>query len=413
MPVLALRCRVCEAEYALEGVGVCQVLLRPARSRLRPRAQRARVTRASIEAGPASLWRYADAAPGRAAAARRSPRASRRLFPAPRLARSSGWASSGSSSTPPTPRTRSRTVASRSRPSRPPSSGSRRSPAHRRATSRTRSPPARQPTATRAAVFCPAGPRAREARRDLGLRRDALRGRGSYDDVSRLTVELSFELDWGFVNAQLRSYYAEGSKTVAFEIAEQLGWRAPTAVSRRSARGRSIRSSTRASTSCSPSASSTATCRASSAARPRAAHRSPTPSRGASGSRRSCPTTVALSIAIGNPADGDLAVATARESGGAIYAVPEEEIAGNIAELARGTGVWGETAPAVTFGALKEAVARGELGPDDRVVSARQRRRAQDAGARQPTWSNRSRSAPTPTRSSIATPRALTAARLT
>src|SRR4029077_3443269 len=54
--------------------------------------------------------------------------------------------------------------------------------------------------------------------------------RGSYDDCSRLTVELSFELPWAFVNVGLRSYYAEGSKTVAYEIAEQLGWRAPAAI---------------------------------------------------------------------------------------------------------------------------------------------------------------------------------------
>ena len=80
------------------------------------------------------------------------------------------------------------------------------------------------------------------------------------------------------------------------------------------------------------------------------------------------PATVARSLAIGNPADGDLAVATARASGGAVYAVAEDEVATNIAQLARTTGVWGETAPAVTFGALKQAVARGELGPDDRVV---------------------------------------------
>jgi threonine synthase len=80
------------------------------------------------------------------------------------------------------------------------------------------------------------------------------------------------------------------------------------------------------------------------------------------------PNSIARSLAIGNPADGDLAAATARESGGAVYAVPESEIAGNIAEFAQATGVWGETAPATTFGALKQAVARGELGADDRVV---------------------------------------------
>jgi threonine synthase len=80
------------------------------------------------------------------------------------------------------------------------------------------------------------------------------------------------------------------------------------------------------------------------------------------------PKSVARSLAIGNPADGDLAAETARASGGAVYVTPESDIAGNIAELARATGVWGESAPATTFGALKEAVARGELGADDRVV---------------------------------------------
>jgi threonine synthase len=80
------------------------------------------------------------------------------------------------------------------------------------------------------------------------------------------------------------------------------------------------------------------------------------------------PHTVARSLAIGNPADGDLAVATARDSGGAIHVTPEADVAANIAQLAQSTGIWGETAPAVTFGALKQAVERGELGARDRVV---------------------------------------------
>jgi threonine synthase len=80
------------------------------------------------------------------------------------------------------------------------------------------------------------------------------------------------------------------------------------------------------------------------------------------------PRTIARSLAIGNPADGDLAVATARVSGGAVYATPEEDVAANIALLAQTTGIWGETAPGVTLGALREAVARGEVGADDRVV---------------------------------------------
>jgi threonine synthase len=80
------------------------------------------------------------------------------------------------------------------------------------------------------------------------------------------------------------------------------------------------------------------------------------------------PNTLAKSIAIGSPADGDLAVATARESGGTIHAVREDEIVENIALLAETTGVFGETAPAVTLGALRAAVRNGELGETDRVV---------------------------------------------
>ena len=80
------------------------------------------------------------------------------------------------------------------------------------------------------------------------------------------------------------------------------------------------------------------------------------------------PNTIAHSLAIGNPADGDLAIATARASGGAIYAVPEDEIGANMALLAETAGVFGETAAGVTVGALRAAVARGRDRRGDRVV---------------------------------------------
>ena len=170
------------------------------------------------------------------------------------------------------------------------------------------------------------------------------------------------------MNAQLRSYYAEGSKTVAFEIAEQLGWRLPTAVfapigsgalyskifqgfeellELALAEGDLTRLYGGQAEGCAPVADAFAS------------GGQVVPIR---------PATAALSIAIGNPADGNLAVETANVSGGAIYAVPEDEIVPNIGELARATGVFGETAPAVTFGALKRAVADGSIGADDRVV---------------------------------------------
>jgi len=221
---------------------------------------------------------------------------------------------------------------------------------------------------TQAAVFCPADlePEKLIATSVYGATLYAVEG--SYDDVSRLTVELSFELDWGFVNAQLRSYYTEGPKTIAFEIAEQLDWQLPTAVFAPIGsgalyskiyegfadlhdiglvEGEPPRLYGGQAEGCAPVAEAFAEGRL------------VTPTR---------PATVALSIAIGNPADGDLAVTTARNSGGEIYAVPEDEIAPNIAELARATGVWGGTAPAVAYGALKQALHRGSVGATDRVV---------------------------------------------
>jgi threonine synthase len=77
---------------------------------------------------------------------------------------------------------------------------------------------------------------------------------------------------------------------------------------------------------------------------------------------------VARSLAIGNPADGDFAVSTARRTGGTIHAVPEDEVGENMALLAATTGVFGETAAGVTLGALRAAVGAGEVSPEARVV---------------------------------------------
>jgi threonine synthase len=219
-----------------------------------------------------------------------------------------------------------------------------------------------------AVVFCPADlePEKLVATAVFGATIYAVQG--SYDDCSRLTVELSFELPWAFVNVGLRSYYAEGSKTVAFEIAEQFGWDAPDAVVAPIASGslyskiaegfdqlRRIglidasipRMFGAQAQGCSPVAVAFASGEKVVPVRPR---------------------TVARSLAIGNPADGDKAVVTARATEGAVYAIGEEEIGPNMATLAAHTGVFGETAAGVSLGALREAVERGELGREDRVV---------------------------------------------
>jgi threonine synthase len=192
--------------------------------------------------------------------------------------------------------------------------------------------------------------------------------RGSYDDCSRLAVELASELDWAFVNVNLRAYYAEGSKTLAFEIAEQLGWEFPAAVISPVAsgslftklwqgfeqlrrvglvEGRAPRLYGGQAQGCAPVWAAFAE------------RRKVTPIR---------PATSAQSLAIGAPADGDLAIATAHASGGAIHSVPEEEVGANMALLASTGGVFGETAAGVALGALRDAVAGGRIGDHDRVV---------------------------------------------
>jgi len=219
-----------------------------------------------------------------------------------------------------------------------------------------------------AAVFCPADLEHEKLLSAAVYGPTIYAVRGNYDHCSRLTVELSFELDWAFVNVSLRSYYAEGSKTLAYEVAEQLGWELPDVVVAPIASGAMFSKLAQGfhdvqrlglvdgpaprlhggqAEGCSPVAAAFA------------AGGRVTPVR---------PDTVARSLAIGNPADGDFAVDAARETGGAIHAVPEEDVVENIVLLAQTTGVFGETAPAVTLGALRQAVELGQVGPDDRVV---------------------------------------------
>ena len=219
-----------------------------------------------------------------------------------------------------------------------------------------------------AAVFCPADlePEKLVATAVYGATIYAIDG--TYDDCSRLTVELSFELPWAFVNVGLRSYYAEGSKTLAFEIAEQLGWELPDAVVAPIASGALFAKVGQGfgqlrrlgladgdaprliggqADGCSPVAAAFAEDRRVSPVRP---------------------ATVARSLAIGAPADGDRAVEAARTSGGAIHAVAEDDVGENMRLLAELTGVFGETAAGVTLGALRRAVKLGEIGAGDRVV---------------------------------------------
>ena len=368
MPATALRCRICETEYPLDPIGVCPRCFGPLDPQYDREEQRRTVTRETIAAGPQSLWRYAPLLPVAQPAEQRLPAGWTPLVRAPRLADAVGvgelWLKLDTAN--PTHSFKDRVV----------------SVAAAKALELGRTTLACSSTGNlanavaaraaaegiEAAVLCPADlePEKLIATSIFGARIFAVQG--SYDDCSRLTVELSFELDWAFVNVQLRSYYAEGSKTVGFEIAEQLDWTLPDAVIAPIASGSLFTKVHQAFT-------ELRELGLVDGAPPRlvggqAEGCSPVARAFADGEKLKPvrPDTIARSLAIGSPADGELAVSTARASNGAVYAVPEDEIADNVALLAETTGIFGETAPGVTLGALREAVRRGELGPDDRVV---------------------------------------------
>ena len=231
MPAVNLRCRVCETEYPLDGIGTCAACFGPLDPVYDRERQRATVSRASIEAGPHSIWRYADLLPVAPPADRVArARAGRRSSPAPRLAAELGlgelWLKLDTAN--PTHSFKDRVVAVAAAKAHElglttlscSSTGNLANAVAARAAA----------DGLDAAVFCPADlePEKLTATSVYGATLYAVDG--TYDDCSRLTVELSFELDWAFVNVGLRSYYAEGSKTIAFEIAEQLGWQQPDAV---------------------------------------------------------------------------------------------------------------------------------------------------------------------------------------
>ncbi len=194
---------------------------------------------------------------------------------------------------------------------------------------------------------------------------------GNYDDVNRLCAELAGTYRWAFVNVNLRTFYAEGSKTLAFETAEQLGWQLPDHVVVPIASGSlltkirkgfdelhkvgliddepHVRVSGAQADGCSPVATAYA-----------------------SGSDTIIPVkpdTIAKSLAIGNPADGYFAIDAVRQTGGAIGSVSDDEVVEGIKLLARTEGIFGETAGGVTIATLRKLAQEGVVRSDERVVA--------------------------------------------
>jgi threonine synthase len=196
-----------------------------------------------------------------------------------------------------------------------------------------------------------------------------VRIRGSYDDVNRLCTQAADRYGWGLVNINLRGYYGEGSKTVAFEICEQLGWRAPTAVVAPMAGGSLV-------TKLGKGFAEFAKAGLVSGAAPRlygaqADGCSPIVRLVESGGEHDepvIPNTIARSIAIGNPADGRFAAQAIRGTGGWVAGVSDEDLVAGIRLLAETTGIFTETAGGATVAGALALARAGRLGPEDEVV---------------------------------------------
>jgi threonine synthase len=194
--------------------------------------------------------------------------------------------------------------------------------------------------------------------------------RGNYDDVNRLCTEISAEHeDWAFVNINLRPYYAEGSKTVAFEIMEQLEWQLPDRCIIPVASGSLFSKIARGFEEWRDLGLVTGNLPAMNGAQARGC--APVANAYAAGEdtcRPVKPNTIAKSLAIGSPADGPYVLQLARASGGSVDAVSDEQIRAGISLLAQTTGVFAETAGGVALAVLSELAARGEIDTNERVV---------------------------------------------
>ena len=372
--VKGLRCRECSREVAVGPVHVCEFCFGPLEVVYDRNEQRRRVSREAIAAGPASLWRYADLLPVLPGAtddervdlgAGFTP-----LVRAPRLGEALGlrdlWLKNDTLN--PTNSFKDRVVSVAL-------TAARRLGMTTAACASTGN--LAQSVAAHAAgtgmESCVLIPSNLEEAKILatavyGTRLVAVDG--NYDDVNRLCGEIAGEHPWGFVNVNLRPYYAEGSKTLGFEIAEQLGWQLPDHVVAPMASGsmlvkidkafgelvdlelvdeRPWRVSGAQATGCSPIATAFKD--------------------GTDAIRPVRPDTVAKSLAIGDPADGYYALDVVRRTGGAMDDVSDAEIAEAILLLARTEGIFAETAGGVTVAVLAKLARQGAITDDERTVA--------------------------------------------
>lgn len=372
MFVQGLRCTDCGQDYPAEALHVCDRCFAPLEVVYDLDAVRSAMSPDSIAAGPSSLWRYAALLPARAAGRVDLGAGFTPLIRADRLAAELGlgelWLKNDTVN--PTGSFKDRVVSvaltkARELGFKVAACSSTGNLANAVAAHAARA-------GMRAVVFIPSN------LEPIKIAATAIYGAtvvpldGTYDDAARLCSELIEELDgWAFVNNNLRTYYSEGSKTLAFEIAEQLEWSAPDHVVIPVASGSQLtkihkgfkelnavgllgggvpRLSGAQAEGCNPVAAAF-----------EAGAAGFTPVRQ--------PTTIAKSLSIGNPTDGDRVLDTVRETGGAVGQVNDSEILEGIGLLARSEGIFAETAGGVTVGVLSKLAASGVVGRDERVVA--------------------------------------------
>jgi threonine synthase len=370
MPVQALQCKECRQTYPLDARYVCEHCFGPLEVAYDLTGLDAGSVRRRIQAGPQTIWRYADFLPFDGPPAPGLPVGLTPLQRAPRLAEALGVGELyiKNDTANPTHSFKDRVVAIAVAKAQElgyevvacPSTGNLANAvaAHSAA------------AGLDSYVFIPADLEEQKVLATGVYGTHLVAVRGTYDDVNRLCTELSAERDWAFVNVNVRPYYAEGSKTIAFEIAEQLGFELPDRVVAPIASGSLFTKIARGfdewrevglvdgelpvfngaqAEGCSPVAQAF------------------------EGGKDFCrpvkPDTIAKSLAIGNPADGPYALDLARRSGGSVDSVTDDEVREGIRLLAQTTGIFTETAGGVTTATLRKLAERGDIGAEERVVA--------------------------------------------
>jgi threonine synthase len=371
MPPESLRCKECETTYPLDARYVCERCFGPLEVAYAPRTSAdPAALRRRIQAGPHSLWRYSDFLPVQAPPRGMLPAGWTPLLKADRLAEQLGlgevWVKNDAAN--PTHSFKDRVVSVAIARARElgfetiacASTGNLANAVAAHAAA----------AGLESYVFIPHDLEEQKVLATGVYGTNLVSVRGNYDDVNRLCTELSAEHDWAFVNINMRPYYSQGSKTLAFETAEQLGFELPDRVVAPIASGSLFTKIARGFEEWIDVGLLTGELPTFHGAQARGC--SPVATAFQDGQdfcRPVKPDTIAKSLAIGNPADGPYALDLARRTGGSIEAVTDDEIREGIKLLARTTGIFTETAGGVTVAVLAKLAERGEIDPGERVVA--------------------------------------------